>query len=71
MELVNNFEWTNLQNIFLKNCLFGCFRKVDESTEKFINDIIKLPIIMKLLIKNKGNKASEYRVVNLKLVFKD
>ena len=56
MELVNNFEWTNLQKIFLKNCVFGCSRKVDESREKFINDIIKLPIIMKLLIKKKAIK---------------
>ena len=36
------------------------YKKVDEAREKTINDIVKLPIIMKLLIKNKGNKASEY-----------
>ena len=47
------------KRIFFKNCLFGCFRKVDEAREK-INVIVKLPIILKLLIKNKGNKASEY-----------
>ena len=33
---------------------------VQNAIEKIINDTVKLPIIMELLIKNKGIKSSEY-----------
>ena len=54
--------WKNKskKQIFFRNCLFDCFWTVDKAREKIINDSVKLPIILKLFIKNKDNTASEY-----------